>query len=171
MKDAINDALLKSIETRTNLKKQYLVTRTIADIDGDPLTRCRDVMPMPLHTDNVVTALTVLHNVDFIVYGGIITEGKKLRLQGRSNNSEITAGHCWLQLKDGTHIDPSIQSQPVIIGHEINLKKRTYVEAFKITPEELKNISQSILPPKLVGVVGIPLEGFANISSHSVYFK
>ncbi|MEZ8733906.1 hypothetical protein [Vibrio sp. 10N.239.312.D08] len=126
---------------------------------------------MPLHTDNVVSAMSVLDTVDFIVYGAIRTEGKKLRLQGRSNNSEIIAGHCWLQLKDGTHIDPSIQSQPVIIGHEINLNNRTYVEAFKISPEELKNISQHILPPKLVGVVGIPLEGFANISSHSVFFK
>ncbi|EJO2025606.1 hypothetical protein NRC85_003783 [Vibrio parahaemolyticus] len=163
------EALYDAIEKTTRLKRQYLEIVTLGEVNKTTLELCRDVMPMPLHYDNVVSALSVLDNIDFIVYGAIKTVGSKFGTQASS--SSIVAGHCWLQLSDGTHVDPSIDCQPVVVGHSILLSERIYVEAFKVSKEELLRISNDILPPKLVGCVGIPLEGLSNLSSHSYLFN
>lgn len=163
------EALFEAIEKKTRLKRQYLEITSIGEVNATTLELCRDVMPMPLHYDNVVSALTVLDNIDFIVYGAIKTVGSKL--VARASSTSIVASHCWLQLTNGTHVDPSIVCQPVVIGHSILLSERVYVEAFKVSKEELLRISNDILPPKLVGCVGIPLEGLANLSSHSYLFN
>lgn len=162
--------LLERIESVTGLKKQYLQEVQIKDVEGVTYSLCADVMVTPLHFDNVNAARLVFPSFRSFVYGAISTSGYRSSSRNKDYRV-IVCPHCWIELEDGTHIDPSILCQPVINGHVISLSDRTYFEAFKISKEEFGHISKSILPPKLIGSIGIPLESLSDLDSHSYLFR